>query len=152
MGLATGCLGHPLTARVLDLPGSPISQAVMRAAIQEVEGAVGEAILTTEDADMTISVEFASMSPQFAGDATVGDDCKVRISSYQDVDPSSPFTHAYFSKMLRLIFLHEIGHCFGLGHSPSYWDIMYWKLVPDRQDGAESFRRYVESLDSVRNQ
>lgn len=105
-----------------------------------------------KDGDYKFRVYFGYLWGNVAGNASgifneswAYKDCRINIYSKVDIEYKDNVTKE-LKEELRLIFLHEFGHCIGLIHSKNLFDIMYTSIEPFFQVEKESYKRYLKGL------
>ena len=142
----TGCGPHPRKASLsTDLSGP--SREILEATTAEIEALAGGRIIHADVADFRIKVLFGPLEAGTLGESQGGldEDCTIVISDV--MKPSHGF---YNAEDLRHLFIHEIGHCFGLEHSESPSSIMYFEY-DRKQNTPEAFRALVKDLNDSRS-
>ena len=127
-----------------------IMDGAMKAVEDRSEGPFMHA--TPAEADMQIRVAFGDAGYQdgfkrWGYAHAVEGECHILLSN--DANFKSPMSSSQ-EALLAILTLHEIGHCFGLGHSTEPTDIMYPYLNQNAQSGIKSLERYVAAIAKAR--
>jgi hypothetical protein len=141
---STANLGAARTANLInEMDGSGYQILVETA--DEMERRSNEDFLHPRDPDMTITIKYGDLPDHILGQARVGwSRCDITMS--RDMEPERG---QYDANDLRLVLMHEIGHCFGLMHAPSEEDVMFWAYSRP-SDEEKSVSEFIQSLNDKR--
>lgn len=96
-------------------------QAELRQYIDDLNTRAGQSVVTLEGDGFPIHVSVVptpANQPQRAGYSILSDDgCEIQISTFMLTDARADY--------LKSVFLHEIGHCAGMGHTNTVGSVMY---------------------------
>jgi hypothetical protein len=93
-------------------------------------------------ADFSITVEFGQLQPGYWGIAYSGENCKIVLSNV--------FLPNLYKDAMGITFLHEIGHCYGLDHSPNRHDIMFYSAGSPEHYLEAAWERFYNQLMEIR--
>lgn len=121
----------------------PVTNQVINETVNTLNNYSGDTYLTNENG-FIIDITLDDMEEAKLGDALKTEGyCRIRLNSKY-------FLNEYMKKEIkRVTITHEIGHCFGLQHSPQVEDIMYFKsgLVQYKD---EAFKKFTKDVKDAR--
>jgi hypothetical protein len=137
---------HPITA-VYSNNLTGIGTIILEQSVMLLETGSQSNILHGSQPDVYITMKWGDLPDDELGISELRPGrCDVTISN--KVNPESvSFLKDYDPS---LVMIHELGHCFGLEHSPNPHDIMYYASIPEMQISEDSVVRFFDSLAKIR--
>ena len=148
-GLISFCAGCapqvPLSATI-QAHFSGKSLEVLNASVADIEREAGSPFMHDSKSEYEIDVRFGELDSGTLGQTLADelDECAVVINDSL-ISPGSKYSDAD----LRHVFIHELGHCFGLMHNADPMSMMYWVYNP-LQNTAKSLREFARDINMAR--
>jgi hypothetical protein len=136
--------GRPATAYLVNNLTQDGS-LLLEEARAEMERRSGEDFLSDDGSVMYIVIRYENVDDNILGRAQPSPfTCTIRMNPEM-----APEYGVYAPDEMKLVLMHEIGHCFGLRHTPGKQDVMYY--AHERLDDREkSMSEFIKSLKAAR--